>query len=202
MRFYAETPGRVTLQVLADVLVVVWVYVCVTSALAARVLVLTLQTPADALAGAGAGIRDAFASAARTAAGIPFVGDELAAALGRGTAAGESLSAAGAEGAETVAFIATSTAVGLVALFALPVVVVWIVLRVRYARLATAALTVRSTDTDLLALRALAGVRVSRLLAVSPDPASAWRRDDRDVVHALAALELRRLGLRAPSVLD
>ncbi|MGE3289572.1 MAG: hypothetical protein AB7J32_26215 [Pseudonocardia sp.] len=202
MRFYAETPVRVTLQVLADVLVLVWVYLCVTGALAARDVLLTLQRPAETLTGAGEGIRDAFTSAAGTAAGIPFVGDELASALGHGTAAGTSLADAGTQTAETVATVATSTAVGLVAVFALPVVVVWLALRVRYARLATAAVAVREADTDLLALRALAGVRVARLLAVSPDPASAWRRDDRDVVRALAALELRRLGLRAPTVLD
>ena len=39
---------------------------------------------------------------------------------------------------------------------------------------------------------------VRRLLRVTPDPAAAWRRDDREVVQALAALELRALGLRAP----
>lgn len=202
MRFYAETPLRVTLQILADVLVVVWVYLCVTGALAAREILLSLQNPALALAGAGEGIRDAFAGAAGTASGIPFVGDDLASALGRGTSAGTSLASAGTQGVETVGLVATSTAVGLVAVFAVPVVFVWLAVRLHYARLATSAVAIRDADTDLLALRALARARVPRLLEVSPDPATAWRRDDRDVVHALAALELRRLGLRAPSVPD
>ena len=90
------------------------------------------------------------------------------------------------------------TAVGIVVLGALPVLVLWLPLRLRYARLARSAVAVRSVDTDLLALRAIARRPVRRLLAVTPDPAAAWRRDDRDVVHALAALELRSLGLRPP----
>ena len=57
---------------------------------------------------------------------------------------------------------------------------------------------VRGVDTDLLALRAMTNRPVRRLLRVSPDPAAAWRRDDREVVHALAALELRSLGMKAP----
>ncbi|MGQ0576816.1 MAG: hypothetical protein ACT4RN_21835 [Pseudonocardia sp.] len=75
----------------------------------------------------------------------------------------------------------------------------WLVLRLRYARRARAALAVRAIDADLLALRALARMDLRRLRAVAPDPAAAWRRDDRDVVHRLAALELRSLGLRAPA---
>ncbi|MDN5747479.1 MAG: hypothetical protein L0H64_02980 [Pseudonocardia sp.] len=58
---------------------------------------------------------------------------------------------------------------------------------------------VRDLDTDLLALRALTRVPVRRLLAVCPDPAAAWRRDDRDTVRWLATLELADLGLRAPA---
>jgi hypothetical protein len=57
---------------------------------------------------------------------------------------------------------------------------------------------VRDVDTDLLALRAITRRPARRLLAVSPDPAAAWRRDDREIVHRLAALELAALGLRSP----
>jgi hypothetical protein len=78
------------------------------------------------------------------------------------------------------------------------VLMVWLPLRVRYARLTRSAVTARAVDTDLLALRAITRRPVRRLLRISPDPAAAWRRDDRDVVRALAALELRSLGLRSP----
>jgi hypothetical protein len=81
----------------------------------------------------------------------------------------------------------------------MPVLLVWLPVRVRYARAARSAIAVRSVDSDLLALRAMTRLPVRRLLAVSPDPAAAWRRDDRSVVHGLAALELRSLGLRTPA---
>jgi hypothetical protein len=198
MRFYAEHPRRAALQLLADLLVVAWVTVCVLAARAARETLLQLQAPARTLEGAGQSISGAFDGAAQTASGVPFVGDDLARALGTGTGAGDSLATAGRDSVETIATVALGTAIGIVLLGALPVLMVWLPLRLRYARAARSAITARAVDTDLLALRAIARRPVRRLLAVSPDPAAAWRRDDRQVVHDLAALELRSLGLRAP----
>jgi hypothetical protein len=198
MRFYAERPLRVALQLLVDLLVVAWVTVCVLVARAARDTLLMLQAPAQRLEGAGESIRGAFDDAARTASGVPLVGDDLARALGVGTDAGSSLAAAGRDQAETIATVAFGTALGIVLLGALPVVLVWFPLRLRCARAARSAITARAVDTDLLALRAIARRPVRKLLAVSPDPAAAWRRDDRAVVRDLAALELRSLGLKAP----
>ncbi|OZM82641.1 hypothetical protein [Pseudonocardia sp. MH-G8] len=198
MRFYAERPARAFLQLLADVLAIGWVTLCVLVARAAHGVVLRLQEPARALAGAGDSISGAFDGAARTASEVPFVGDDLARALATGTGAGDSLTTAGQEQVETIAAVALGTGVVVVLLGALPVLLVWLPLRLRYARLARSAVAARAVDTDLLALRAIARRPVRQLLAVSPDPAAAWRRDDRGVVRALAALELRSLGLRAP----
>jgi hypothetical protein len=194
MRFYAQRPVRFFRQLIADVVVVAWAVLVVIVAQAAYELVVRLQAPARALTDAGEAIRGAFDDAAGTAAGVPIVGEELARAFGTGTAAGASLADAGREQVATVAAIATWAAVGIVVLGAVPVVLLWLTLRLRYARSAAAA---RCAGTDLLALRAMARRPVRRLLAVSEDPAAAWRRDDRDVVHGLADLELRSLGLRA-----
>jgi hypothetical protein len=198
MRFYAERPLRLARQLLADVLVVAWVVLVAIVARSAHDLIEQLQRPLGTLTDAGEAIRAAFDNAARTASGVPFVGDDLARALGNGTGAGESLAAAGRQQMETVSTVAVATATGIVLLVAVPVVLVWAVVRVRYARAAHSAVVVRVTDTDLLALRALTHLPVRTLLGVSPDPAAAWRRDDRDAVHGLAALELRSLGLRPP----
>jgi hypothetical protein len=198
MRIYAERPARAALQLLADLLAVGWIALCVYVARTAQDLLLRLLEPARALAGAGESIRGAFDDAARTASGVPFVGDDLARALGTGTGAGDSLAAAGNQQVEAIATFAFGTAVAVVVLGALPVLMVWLPLRVRYAQLARSAVTARAVDTDLLALRAIARRPVRRLLRVAPDPAGSWRRDDRDVVRELAALELRSLGLRAP----
>ncbi len=199
MRPYAERPVRALAQFVADLLVIGWVLLVVQVALAARALIDTLQGPGRTLIDAGGGIRGVFDDAARTASGVPFVGEDLARALGAGTTAGDSLAAAGREQVETVATAAVGAAWGIVLLGAVPVVLVWLVLRVRWMRAAASARAARAVDTDLLALRAITRRPVRRLLAVSPDPAAAWRRDDREVVARLAGLELRALGLRPPT---
>jgi hypothetical protein len=196
MRFYAERPVRLARQVVTDLLVVGWVAVCGLVARAVYELVLQLQVPGRTLTDAGESVRGAFDSAARTAAEVPFVGADLAGALGTGTGAGDSLSTAGRQLVDTVAAVASGLVVAILVLGALPVVVVWLVVRVRYARAAASAVAARSHGTQLLALQALTRQPTRRLLAVAPDPAAAWKRDDPDAVRALAALELRSLGLR------
>ena len=80
------------------------------------------------------------------------------------------------------------------------VVGVWLLLRLRFVRRATAAQRFidADADLDLFALRALARQPMHRLARVSDDPAGAWRAQDPDVVRALALLELRDSGLRPP----
>ena len=198
MRFYAERPLRVAWQLLADVLVIAWAYFVVTFAQAARALIDQLHAPADALTSAGRNVRDAFAGAARAASGIPIVGDDLAKALGVGTGAGDSLAASGERQAQLIDTVGMWTAVAIVAFAAVPVVLLWLYVRLRYARTAGSAVAARARDLDLLALRALTHQPTRQLLRVAADPAGAWRRDDADAVRDLAVLELRALGLRAP----
>ncbi|GAA3247285.1 hypothetical protein GCM10017691_56350 [Pseudonocardia petroleophila] len=198
MRPYAEHPVRMALQILADVLTVLWVVVVVNVALATKALVNGLQGPAMTLADAGDAVRGAFTDAANAARGLPFVGEDLARSLGTGTSAGQSLGDAGREQVAAVATAATGTAVAIVVIGAAPVVALWLALRVRWIVAARAARTARSVGPDLLALRALTRAPVRRLLAVSPDPIAAWRRDDRATIDGLAALELAGLGLRPP----
>jgi hypothetical protein len=198
VKLYAERPARAARQVLADVLALGWLAGFGFAAEQGRALMLRLQTPATGITNAGTSISDAFADAARTAAKVPFVGAQLAAALDNGRAAGQSLAGVGEQQLSTIASLATGTAVLVAMVGVLPALVIWLPLRIRYARLAGAAVACRERDADLLALRALTSVPVRRLRTVTDDPASSWRRGDPDVVRALAALELRRLGLRAP----
>jgi hypothetical protein len=198
MRIYAERPGRVALQLLADALVVGWTVAVVALARAAHGRVLGLQVPGQRLTGAGEAIRGAFDGAAGTAGRVPLVGDDLARALGTGTGAGEALASAGRDVTAAAGAAGVAAAVLLLAVGIVPVVTVWLALRVRWVRLAGSARAARVADPDLLALRALAGRPARRLLAVTPDPAGAWRRGDPAAVAALAALELRALGLRDP----
>jgi hypothetical protein len=198
MRFYAERPLRVARQLVADVAVIAWVWLVVTFAQAAQALIDQLQGPAGSLTSAGQTVRDTFAGAARTASGIPLVGEELARALNVGTGAGESLASAGQRQAQLIDTVGMWAAVAIVAFAAVPVVLVWLYVRLRYARTAGSAVVARARDLDLLALRALAHQPTRQLLRVSGDPAAAWRRDDTAVVRDLAMLELNALGLRSP----
>jgi hypothetical protein len=199
MRIYAELPGRAVRQLLGDVLMVVWVVVVVGIARAAGVLVARLEGSAQRLSGAGEAIRGTFVDAARSAAKVPVVGDGLAAAFGPGVRAGESLVSSGKELSGTVAALGFGIGTGIVLIGAVPVVLVWVTLRVRWVLAAHSALAVRTVDTDLLALRALTRQPAQRLLSVCPDPANAWRRREQAALDSLAELELETLGLRAPS---
>ncbi|WP_214370481.1 hypothetical protein [Pseudonocardia sp. H11422] len=198
MRFYAELPARASRQLLGDVVAIGWLVLWAVLGVAAHDVVLRLDAPARGLADAGEEIHGAFDRAARTVADLPLVGTDVARALGTGAAAGDALARSGREQVETVAAVATAAGILVALLGALPVLLVWLPLRLRYARSAGSAVAARETGTDLLALRALARHPTDRLLSVAPDPVEAWRRDDREVVHRLAALELETLGLRPP----
>ena len=68
MRIYAEQRGRAARQLLADVLVLIWVVLVVEIARAAFRLIARLQGPGQGLKGAGEAIQDAFLNAAQRAA--------------------------------------------------------------------------------------------------------------------------------------
>ncbi|MDD7967330.1 hypothetical protein [Actinomycetospora lemnae] len=202
---YAERPRRRARQFLADVAVLAWVAIVVSLATLLYDAVLTLQGPGRQLGDAGANVRDTFAGAAETAGGVPFVGDDLARALSGGTRAGENIVAAGEQEIAAVEALASGLAwtVGLIAV--VPVVVAWVVLRVRWMIAARAVLALRDGlrgdvgDADLLALRALSHGSPRRLARV-PDAAAGWRRGDPRVLARLAEMELGRLGLRGPTL--
>ena len=87
--------------------------------------------------------------------------------------------------------------------FLIPVAVVvalWLPRRIRFYRQAKASQQFldASADLDLFALRAMASQPLYVLAGVSDDPVRAWRDGDRQVIDQLAAIELRRNGLRFP----
>lgn len=201
MRIYAEQRGRAARQLLADVLVLTWIVLIVEIARAAFTLIARLQAPGQGLSGVGKAIHDAFVDAARSAAKEPVIGRGLASAFDTGARAGNSLTPPGQAFSDTISTLAFGTAVAIVVIGALPPALVWLTLRIRWITAARSALAVRAVDIDLLALRALTRRPMRRLLNICPDPAAAWRRDDRAALRKLAALELRMLGLREPSQL-
>lgn len=196
MRVYAERPGRLARQLLGDLLALGWIAGWAFVGFTVRGAVLLLRSPADALVSAGDRIRSAFDGAAQGASNIPFVGDQVAGSLRPGSDAGISLAAAGQQTLDALPVVATGAGILLAVLGALPVAVLWLFLRTRYVRAASAAVQARAVGGEILALRALNQRSVSRLQRICPDPVGAWRRGDEEVIAALASTELRALGLR------
>ena len=80
------------------------------------------------------------------------------------------------------------------------VLLLWLPRRIAWIVEATAATRLDrlgSTSSDLLAVRALARQPLRRLAALPPGVVTGWRDGDPAAAEALAALELRELGLRS-----
>ncbi|MGN9804530.1 hypothetical protein [Micromonospora sp. L32] len=198
MKIYADRFPVALRQLLTDLLVVVWVYAAIRFALWVHDLVQKLAVPGQKLEGAGGGLADNLAEAGGKVGRVPLVGDELTAPFERAAEAARAVADAGRDQQELVGQLALALAIA-VLVFPLALVLFgWLPLRVRWMRRAAAAkaLATAPAGRDLLALRALTGQPLRKLTRIDPDVAEAWRRGDDATVDALAALELRRLGLR------
>ena len=88
--------------------------------------------------------------------------------------------------------------------FLIPVIlllVIWLPARIRFFLRARAAQRFLDADADLdlFALRAMVVQPMHVIAKISDDPVAAWRRGDKEVIRALAAVELRRSGLIPPA---
>jgi len=199
MRWYAEQPARATRQVLADLFVLVWSALWIWAASWVFDLVDKLGTPGRKLESGATSLATSLADAGQRANGVPLVGDSLSRPFATASQASTEVAAAGQGIQDGVRNLAWLLAILIVVLAVCSVVAIWLALRLRYLRQATAAARLRDTnpDTDLFALRALVHQPLSTLVKVDDDPAAAWRRGDPPVVAKLAQLELNRWGLRA-----
>jgi len=198
VRIYADRFPRFVAQALGDLLVVAWVYVWVRAALWLHAQVERLAAPGRTLESAGTGLADNLADAGGKVGRVPVVGDQLTAPFAKAADAARAVAAAGQDQQEVVREVALALGVITAVAPVLLVLLVWLPLRIRWIRRATAASRVRGSAAgrDLLALRALATQPLTKLARLGPDVAESWRRADDSTVEALAALELRSLGLR------
>ncbi|GAA3773084.1 hypothetical protein GCM10022225_70740 [Plantactinospora mayteni] len=198
MRIYADRFPTAARQLLADLLVVAWIYLWIRAAIWMHDLVQKLAVPGQKLEGAGGGLADNLADASGKVGRVPVVGDDLTSPFEKAAGAARAMAEAGRDQQELVGELALALSLALL-VFPLGVVLLgWLPLRVRWMRRAGAARALRSAPAgrDLLALRALANQPIRTLTRIDPDVAQAWRRGDAKAVDALAALELRALGLR------
>lgn len=199
VKIYADRYPTILRQLLTDLLVVAWVYASIRFAFWLYDLVEKLAVPGQKLEGAGGGLADNLAEASGKVGRVPLVGDELTTPFTKAADAARVVAEAGRDQQEFVGQLALALSIA-VLVFPLGLVLFgWLPLRVRWIRRAGSAraLGTAPAGRDLLALRALAGQPLAKLTRIAPDVAEAWRRGDDATVDALAALELRRLGLKA-----
>ena len=198
MKLYADRLPVAIRQLLTDLLVVLWVYAWIRAGRWVHDLILKLGVPGQKLEGAGNGMADNLAAAGGKVGRVPLVGDELTQPFTRAAEAARSLAEAGRESQEMVGTLALVLSLLLLAVPLGLVLFGWLPLRLRWMRRAGVAAAVRDQPAgrDLLALRALAGRPLNQLTRLGPDIAQSWRNGDAAAVDALAALELRDLGLR------
>ena len=195
---YADRLPTAIRQLLTDITVVIWVYAWIRAGMWLHDQVLRLAAPGRKLQDSGTGIADNLADAGGKVGRVPLVGDELTEPFTRAAEAARSMADAGREQQEIVANLALALAVLLVVVPLSLVAFLWLPARLRWMRRAGVAAAVRDQPAgrDLLALRALATRPLNQLTKLGPDIAQSWRNGDAEAVDALAALELRRLGLR------
>lgn len=198
LRWYAETPARRTRQIIADLFAIVVLVLCWWLGDLVHDVTAELAGPGRILASAGAELAERMNDAGSIAGEVPLVGEQLQDALSRGGDAGRSIEAAGIEQQHDVATLATTLGWVTGGVPALVVVALWLPRRLRFAWQAGQAseLRRRGAGLELFAFRALARQPVGALARLPKDPAAGWRDRDPEVIEALAALELRQLGLR------
>ena len=209
MRWYADAPARRARQAVGDLLAVGWVALWVWIAVEVRERVDALAAPGRRLEAAGEELTESLRQAGERVDDVPLVGGALEGPLEAVASAGRALTGAGTAQREAVSELQLLLTVALVLLPLALVAVAWLPRRARWSREASAAarLATAPEGSRLLALRALSGLDLPTLARAArepvftssgADPARAWAEGNPTAVRRLAALELDRLGLRAP----
>jgi hypothetical protein len=199
MKLYADTPARRIRQLTGDLLAAGWIALWVWLALELRERLLRLRGPGEALERAGGSFSGALGDAGDRIGGLPVVGDDVSGALRRAGGAGDTVAEAGRSQQQAVEQVALWLPLLVLLLGAGIVLVRWLPGRLAWAREAAAATRALSGPdaVEVFAVRALARRSTVELAALPTATVTSWRAGDPDATAALAALELRSLGLRA-----
>jgi hypothetical protein len=205
MRLYADRPDSRARQIGADLGLVAWAVLWVLVARVVHRAVLVLAEPGEAVADLGRSISDTMSSAAGVAEDVPVVGDDLSDPFDALGDAGGAVTGAGTGASDAVHTLAAVLAVVLVVLPVGWLLLRWARWRLGWLREATAADRLLRygaeglPDLELLAARAMATAPLPQLARLPAGTGAGWRAGDPAALHALAGLELRRLGLNVPA---
>ena len=199
-KIYSDIPTRRARQVLGDAWLVCWSLLWIWAALRLYDLVLNLATPGQAVADGATQLAVNIDSAGEAISSVPLVGDSLSSPFDGMASASRAMASAGQAEVDAVGKLAVFLSIALAVVAIASFAVFWVPFRLAFIRRATAAqrFVDANEDLDLFALRAMARQPLHVLARIDDDPAGAWRRQDRRVIHALATLELKEEGLRPP----
>jgi hypothetical protein len=195
---YATTAGRLLVQLVSDVVVVLWTTIWVFVGLAVHSAIATVAEVGRQVNAGATGVADNLNSASDNTDDFPLIGEALSKPLRAASRAALDIAGAGHSLDTTATWLAMVLGVAVAAPPILFVALPWLVLRIRFFRRKWTAITLASTPAgeQLLALRALANRPLAKLAGVSIDPVGAWRRGDAVAIRGLANLELRSSGIR------
>jgi hypothetical protein len=195
VKFYAERPSRLAAQVCGDLLLAGWMAGWLWLGLRLHDEIEALARPTRRVGEASTGLANALTGTSDQVRNLQLVGDVLAAPFDAIIAGARELATASTTSQESLARLA-DLAVPLTALFpVLFALTLWLALRGRWIRRATAVTRLRRTGEGegLLAAQALTSARIDQLAGFDlddnplADPVSRRR---------LAMFALRQLGLR------
>jgi hypothetical protein len=201
MKLYSDFAARRSLQIAADAVALLVLGLSVWLAVVLHGLIAGLAEAGTRIESAGSDLESTLRDAGERLGGVPLVGDGVRGAFDDAADAGSTLAEAGRTQQDVVATAAVLVPLLVVVLALLAVSWAWLRRRLLFVRRATAAarLSRLADGDDLLALRALATASARELERIAPAPARAWRAGDPSAVRGLAALELRRSGIRLPT---
>ena len=197
MTWYSEIPARRTRQIAGDIWLIAWSALWIWAAVRLYDLVMNLAAPGLAVSSSATDLASRFDDAGAAVGQVPLIGDALQSPFDGMGGAAIAIADAGQASADAVSLLARFLAIALAVLGIASWAMVWVPIRLAFIRRATAARRFLDSteDLDLFALRAMARQPLHLLARISDDPAGAWRRGDREVISALASLELRAEGL-------
>lgn len=198
MQIYADLPAVRARQITADALAIAVAVIAIAAGVAVGGLIAGLADIGRRLESAGSGFGSTMSDAGTTLGGIPLFGDAVRAPFDEASGAGSVLAAAGRDQQQLAGALAIVAGLAVGGLPLLLLAVLWLRPRLRFARRTAElrALGTTAAGSDLLALRALTEASPREILAAHPDAVPGWRTGDHAATRALAALALRRAGLR------
>lgn len=198
MSLYSDFSVARTRQIIADIIGLASVAIVVAIGVTVTTAIRAFASFGRDLETAGLGFQTGLTDAADALGDVPLIGDGIRGPFDLAAGAGEAVAEAGRGQQALVETVAVGIGAMITIVPLLLIALVWLVPRIRFARRSNELRTLinRGLSADTLAVRALGRAPLRELAAVHPDPAAAWRDRDVDVVRALAAIELRRAGIK------